>query len=125
VCHRQIMTRETTLRERLELGLPDLAAELHLYPTDAGGRRRPIGLGWGCPCSKDQSCLEAWTGYPLLTSEMVPGERRRLGFVFLFGSEAVLALGSCAPLHVAASWLNDLVANSDHHSLGAGHCTKP
>ena len=24
----------------------------------------------------------------------------------------------------AASWLNDLVANSDHHSLGAGHCTK-
>jgi len=34
------------------------------------------------------------------------------------------ALALVTQLRVAASWLNDLVANSDHHSLGAGHCTK-
>jgi hypothetical protein len=32
------------------------------------------------------------------------------------------------PAHISArrgaSWLNDLVPNSDHHSLGAGHGTK-
>src|ERR1700682_1878400 len=27
-------------------------------------------------------------------------------------------------LRVAASWLNDLVAHSDHDGLGAGHCTQ-
>jgi hypothetical protein len=29
---------------------------------------------------------------PLLESEMMPGERRRLGFIFLSGAGAVLAL---------------------------------
>ncbi len=40
-----------------------------------------------------------------------------------FGRDCPLA-DTYAQLRVAASWLNDLVANSDHHSLGAGHCTK-
>lgn len=86
------MSRDTTLRQRLALGMPDLTADLHLYPTDAGGRGGPIGLGWGCPCSKDKTLQEGWDGYPLLASEMMPGERRRIGFVFLSGAEAVLAL---------------------------------
>jgi hypothetical protein len=89
------MTRETTLRERLALRLPDLVVDLYLYPTEAGGRKGAITLGWGCPCSKDDRLEEGWDGYPLLQSEMTPGERRRLGFVFLSGAEAVLALRSC------------------------------
>lgn len=88
------MTRDTTLRERLALGLPDLTADLYLYPTEAGGRRGPIGFGWGCPCSNDESLGEGWDAYPLLQSEMMPGERRRLGFVFLSGAEAVASLSS-------------------------------
>ncbi|WP_063800174.1 hypothetical protein [Bradyrhizobium retamae] len=84
------MTRETVLRERL--ATPDLTPELYLYPTEAGGRKGPIKLGWGCPCSKENSLQQGWDGYPLLQSEMMPGERRRLGFVFLSGAEATLAL---------------------------------
>ncbi len=89
------MTRENILRERLARRSPDLTVDLYLYPTEAGGRRGPIGLGWGCPCSKDDSLKEGWDGYPLLQSEMMPGERRRLGFVFLSGAEAVASLRSC------------------------------
>ena len=51
-------------------------------------------LGYGCPCSKDKSQTEAWDGYPLLEAMMVPGERRRVGFVFLSGYRAVEALAS-------------------------------
>ncbi len=94
------MTRENTLRERLALRSPDLTVDLYLYPTEAGGRKGPIGLGWGCPCSKDSSFKEGWDGYPLLQSEMMPGERRRLGFVLLSGADALLALGSCERLYL-------------------------
>ena len=89
------MTRETTLRARIALRSPDLTADLYLYPTEAGGRKGPIALGWGCPCSKDRSFQEGWDGYPLLQSDMMPGQRRRLGFVFLSGAQAILAFGSC------------------------------
>jgi hypothetical protein len=88
------LARETTLRERLARGLPDLTADLYLYPTEAGGKGFPIALGWGCPCSGDTKLLEGWDGYPLLESDMMPGERRRLGFVFLSGERAVNALRS-------------------------------
>jgi len=86
------MTREASLQQRLSLGLPDLTAELYLYPTNAGGRKSLIGLGWGCVCSKDKALVEGWTGYPLLHSEMMPGERRTLGFVFLSSAKATSAL---------------------------------
>jgi hypothetical protein len=36
--------------------------------------------------------VEGWDGYPLLQREMMPGERRTLGFVFLSGAEAAAAL---------------------------------
>ena len=71
---------------------PDLIADLCLYPTEAGGKTLPIGLGYGCPCSKDKSLSEGWDGYPLLEYEMTPGERRRVGFAFLSGKLAVDAL---------------------------------
>ncbi|QJP12206.1 hypothetical protein G3545_00130 [Starkeya sp. ORNL1] len=86
------MTRETTLRERFAFSQPDLIVDLYLYPAEAGGRAWPINLGWGCPCSKDKSLKEGWDDYPLLESEMKPGEQRRVGFVFLSGQNAVEAL---------------------------------
>lgn len=64
------MTREAALRQRISLGLPDLTAVLYLYPADAGGRKSPIGLGWGCPCIKNKSFVEGWDGYPLLDREI-------------------------------------------------------
>jgi hypothetical protein len=73
---------------------PDLTVDLYLYPVEAGGRSGPVNLGWGCQCTKDKSVDEGWDGYPLLERAMMPGERRRLGFVFLCGEEAVQALGS-------------------------------
>jgi len=88
------MTRESTLRERLALGSPDLTADLCLYPTELGGRKSQIRLGFGCPCMKDKNIREGWDGYPLLQGEMKPGQRLRLGFVFLSGREAALALSS-------------------------------
>ena len=89
------MTREATLRQHLALGLPDLTADVYLYPAGAGGRKSAVGLGWGCPCSTTNKVLvEGWDGYPLLQSEMMPGERRTLGFVFLSGPEAASALAA-------------------------------
>jgi hypothetical protein len=91
----EAMTRESTLRQRLALKSPDLTANLYLYPTEEGGRKGAIALGYGCPCTKDKSLREGWDGYPLLQNEMMPGERRRVGFVFLSGAHAVLGLKSC------------------------------
>lgn len=86
------MGREKTLRERLALGQPDLVADLYLYSTDDGGKTLPIVLGYGCPCSANKDVAEAWDGYPLVESKLMPGERRRVGFVFMSGQQAVDAL---------------------------------
>jgi hypothetical protein len=103
------MTREATLRQRLALGLPDLTAELYLYPADTGGRKSPIGLGWGCPCGKSNALVEGWDGYPLLHSEMMPGERRTLGFVFLSGAEAASALSAHDKFYL---WESDFIGEA-------------
>jgi hypothetical protein len=84
--------RSTTLRARLDANTPDLVVELFLYPTKDGGRKSAITMGWGCPCSAKKTLEEAWDGYPLLDRELAPGERRRVGFVFLSGDTAVSAL---------------------------------
>ena len=86
------MPRATTLRERLAEGTAEMVVNLHLYSTDEGGKSLPIVLGYGCPCSIDKNCREAWDGYPLVDSPMMPGETRRVGFVFFSGREAVKAL---------------------------------
>jgi hypothetical protein len=36
--------------------------------------------------------VDGWDGYPLLQTEMMPGERPTPGFVFLSGAEATSAL---------------------------------
>jgi hypothetical protein len=77
-----------------------LVADLHLYPEEAGGRTQPIVIGFGCPCFPYKASREGWDGYPLLEHEMMPGETRRVGFVFLSGREAVDALSSLDPFYL-------------------------
>ena len=68
---------------------PQLVADVFLYATEEGGRGISALPGWGCPCSiaKSKDAL-FHDGWPLLDSPFAPGERRRLGFVFLDGEEA-------------------------------------
>lgn len=72
---------------------PDLIADLWLYPTEQGGKQNPISLGWGSPCTVQHEEGDGWVGYdgwPLLDdTPMAPGERRRVGYVFLSGQKAV------------------------------------
>jgi hypothetical protein len=83
------VSRADTFKDRK----PDLVADLWLYPTDQGGRKSAIRLGWGCPCSVQRDMKEAWDGFPLLEDrEMNPGESRRVGFAFLSGQVAASAL---------------------------------
>jgi hypothetical protein len=84
------MNKIATLRSRIET--PDLTAELHLYPSDRGGRKLPIDIGWGCPCAPGDATADCWDGYPLLDNKMLPGDRRRVGFFFLSGAAAVNAI---------------------------------
>ena len=75
---------------------PQLTADLWLYPTEQQGRAQPIRLGYGCPCTLQREEGAGWVGYdgwPLLgDTPMAPGERRRLGFAFMSGQEAVTYL---------------------------------
>ena len=72
---------------------PQLIADVMLYPAEQGGRATTAYLGWGCPVMVSQ--MEPLVGYdawPLLGDEPLhPGDRRRLGFVFLSpeGAEAM------------------------------------
>ena len=88
------MFRLNTPQQRFAEGRPDLLVDLYLYPPRNPGLGQPIQLGWGCPCSRDRSLTEFWDGYPLLESEMMPGQRRRIGFVFMSGTDAVEALAT-------------------------------
>ena len=88
------MSRANNPRQRFLDGTPDLLVELYLYPETGANLPKSINIGWGCPCSRDKSLIEFWDGYPLLDKEMTPGERRRIGFVFMSGSAAVEALAT-------------------------------
>src|SRR5258708_38767242 len=77
-----------TRAEALRLMAPQLVADVYLYPTADGGKKLTVHPGWGCPCSCSKSLDAAYDGWPLLDAPLVPGERRRLGFVFLGGEEA-------------------------------------
>jgi len=94
------MTREGYLRQRLSEGEPDLIADLYLYCEADGGKTVPISIGFGCPCCADASLTEGWDGYPLLQREMMPGDRKRVGFVFMSGSDAVEALATSDPFYL-------------------------
>ena len=75
------MSRAEVLRKMQ----PQLVADVVLYPTEAGGRRGPAYLGWGCPCMiSKMHPLVGYDGWPLIGEEpLQPGDHRRLGFVFL------------------------------------------
>ena len=44
------MSREDHLRK----ATPNLIADVRMYSTDAGRRKYPAPLGWGCPCMISQ-----------------------------------------------------------------------
>jgi hypothetical protein len=69
---------------------PQLTADVTMYSTEQGGKDRPALPGYGCPCIISQKePLEAWDGILLLRDQaLLPGDIRRLGFVFLSGEEA-------------------------------------
>lgn len=75
-----------TRAEALRRMTPHLVADVYLYSTAEGGRQLSVEPGWGCPCacskSTDAVFYDAW---PLLDATFAPGERRRVGFVFLNG----------------------------------------
>jgi hypothetical protein len=83
---------------------PHLMADLWLYPTKDGGRKQAIGLGWGCPCTIQSEQGTGWIGYdgwPLLGEQpMLPGERRRVGYVFLSGQQAIDYLRSAPKFYI-------------------------
>jgi|SRR5215472_13791709 len=68
-------------------------ADVLLYPTCDNGNQLTAQMGWGCPCfcakSPEAICYDGW---PILREPLAPGDRRRVGFVFLSGEEAVAAL---------------------------------
>ena len=68
---------------------PQFVADVTLYPTNEGRKKLTVHLGWGCPCFVSKSRLpNGYDAWPLLEESMAPGDRRRLGFVFLSGEEA-------------------------------------
>jgi len=77
-----------TRAEALRQMSPHLVADVYLYPTAEGGKNLTVQPGWGCPCSCSKSTDALfYDGWPLLDAPFAPGERRRLGFVFLHGSD--------------------------------------
>jgi hypothetical protein len=80
--------------EQLRGMSPQLVADVRLYPTEEGGRRSTALPGWGCPCCVSrQEPIVGYDGWPLLGDTPIgPGERRRLGFVFLSGEEAAVIM---------------------------------
>jgi hypothetical protein len=72
---------------------PQLVADVTLYATVEGGRKHAAQPGWGCPCCCSMSSpVVGWDGWPLLDGPLAPGDRRRLGFVFLSGDEAATVM---------------------------------
>ena len=80
--------------EQLQGMSPQLIAEVTLYATADGGRKSTAFPGWGCPCCVSrQEPIVGYDGWPLLGDTPIePGERRRLGFVFLSGEEAAVIM---------------------------------
>jgi hypothetical protein len=73
---------------------PQLVADVRMYETANGGRETAARPGWGCPVMLSKTKpLRGYDALPLLRDEpLLPGERRRLGFVFLSPDEALSAI---------------------------------
>jgi hypothetical protein len=72
----------------------ELIADVTLYSTDRGGRKRPTAPGrYGCVCKTANDGQQGWECRLLLKGiPMTPGESRRVGMVFLTPDQAVPAL---------------------------------
>ena len=83
---------------------PELIVDLTLYPTELGGKVSAALPGWGSPCTIQSERGTGWIGYdgwPLLGNiPMKPGERRRVGYIFLSGKEAVNYLRSAGTFYI-------------------------
>ena len=82
-----------TRAEALRQMCAELVADVYLYSTSEGGKQVAVQPGWGCPCSCSKSADALfYDGWPILNVPFAPGERRRLGFVFLSGTDAAAVL---------------------------------
>ncbi len=92
---------------------PQLMVDLWLYPTERGGREGPVLPGWGSPCTLQSEEGDGWVGYdgwPLLgDTPMAPGERRRVGYVFLSAQVAADLLSAAGKFYV---WEGRLVGEA-------------
>lgn len=80
-----------TRAEALRGVSPELVADVYLYPTTDGGKQLTVQPGWGCACSCSKlTDAVFYDGWPLLHASFAPGERRRLGFVFLAEDAATI-----------------------------------
>ena len=81
----QLMQMENSRATALKAAAPQLIADVTFYPTEAGGKKIHALPGWGCPCCPSKSLpANGYDGWPLLgDTPLAPGEKRRLGFVFL------------------------------------------
>lgn len=70
---------------------PHLVADVWLYETADGGRANPALPGFGCLLvTSREPPYSGWDSLLLLRDQPLhPGERRRLGFVFLTPESAV------------------------------------
>lgn len=97
------MSRADALRNKK----PELIVDLQLYSMDKDGRKHPILPGWGCPCTVQRERGQGWIaydGWPLLgDAAMIPGELRRVGYVFLMGREAVNYLNKTGKFYLLES----------------------
>lgn len=73
---------------------PELIADITLYPTDHGGRRRPTASGrYGCICKTVIDSKSGWECRLLLEgTPMNPGDSRRVGMIFLTPDQAIAAI---------------------------------
>jgi hypothetical protein len=90
---------------------PHLVADVVLYATGDGGARLTKHLGWGCLCSPSKSndgtlFHDAWL---LLDLPLAPGERRRIGFIFLAGEESTSVLRDAGKFYL---WEGHLIGEA-------------
>lgn len=89
-----------------------------MYPSSDGGRTTLAYPGWGCPCClRNTAPIEGYDGWPQLGDKPIaPGERRRLGFVFLSGDEAAQILKPAGKLYLwEGRFVGEAVIVEDAH----------
>lgn len=80
---------------------PHLVADVVFYTAEEKGYGSPRLPGWGCICCTKKfpngAVIEGYDAWPQLETPLSPGERRRIGFVFLTsgdeGAEAMRKAG--------------------------------